>query len=176
MLIQNDSLINAVLKNTDYPLEEHWDRLEEPFLHEKGVESYRLSVIVLLYDFLKVYRAEKRWNNYTLFVKEFVISTTVKFREDSLVNTFQKEITAEQWASIQTGFQENCFWTMPFDIEEDNYYLDSSHWLLEARNGKNNCTTANYHLANRNSPSDTTKFSHICELFFALDSLNVRAF
>ena len=176
LIAQNDSLINSIINQSENKFENYWDRFEEPILNKEEVESYRFSIVVLLYDFFKVYRVEKKENKFKLHVKEYAVSTTTKYREDSLVNSFTKEITEHQWKEITGEFERNCFWTMPVDIKEDDGYLDGSGWVLEAKSEGNNCTISNYHLAHRNSPNDTTKFSKICDKFFELDSLNLRRF
>lgn len=174
--IQNDSLINTIINQPKNRFEKYWGRFEEPTLNNQNVESYRFSIVVLLYDFFKVYRVEKKEDKFNLHVKEYAVSTTTKYREDSLVNSYTKEITENQWKEIKHEFEINCFWTIPVDIKEDDGYLDGSSWVLEAKNEGNNCTESNYHLAHRDSPNDTTKFSKICDKFLELDSLNLRRF
>lgn len=176
LMIQNDSLINVIINHPEDRFEKYWDRFEEPTLNNQKVESYRFSIVVLLYDFFKVYRVEKNEDKFNLYVKEYAVSTTTRYREDSLVNSFTREITENQWKEIKDEFERNCFWTIPVDIKEDDGYLDGSVWVLEAKNEGNNCTESNFHIAYRNSPDDTTKFSKISDKFFELDSLNLRGF
>lgn len=179
LLIENDSLINSILNQPENGFGEYWKRFDEPILNNQESESYRLSVVVLLYDFFKIYRIEKTKNQYNLHIKEYAVSTTTTYREDSLVNSFTREISKSQWDEFKDEFKKNCFWTMPVDIKEDDGYLDGSGWVLEAGKEKNNCTNSDYHFVYRHSPSGTnnsSKFIMICEKFMEFDSLNIRDF
>lgn len=179
MLIKNDSLINLILNDPKYDFQDYWNRFDEPILNNQAAESYRLSVVVLLYDFFKIYRIEKTKTQYNLHVKEYAVSTTTTYREDSLVNSFTREISKEQWDELKGELQKNCFWGMPVDIKEDDGWLDGSGWTLEGFNENNNCANSKYHFIYRHSPyatNDTSSFIKICEKFLELDSLNIREF
>ncbi len=176
LIVENDSIIHSIINQPQNQFQEYWDRFDEPILGNNESESYRFSMIVLLYDFFKVYRIEKVKNDYTLYVKEYAVSTTSKNRKDSLANSIERQISEKQWNEIKEEFERNCFWTMPVDIKEDDGYLDGSGWVLEAKKEENNCTHSNYHLAHRTSPGDTSSFVAICEKFIALDSLKIKSF
>lgn len=179
MRIKNDSLVNSILNDSKNDLQNYWDRFDEPILNTQESESYRLSIIVLLYDFFKVYRIEKLNNQYNVHVKEYAVSTTTTYRKDSLVNSFTREVSKKQWDELKGELEKNCYWTMPVDIKEDDGWLDGSGWVLEGFNKSNNCTNSKYHFIYRHSPyatNDTSSFIKICEKFLELDSLNIREF
>lgn len=174
-IIQNDSIIKKALNQPENGFKKYWDRFQEPVLHDQTDESYRFSIVVLLYDYCKIYRVEHRNQQYKLYVKEYAVSATARSQADSLVNSFSKAISKTQWSNIAHSFEENCFWTIPVDVKTDDGYLDGSIWALEGLKQNNFCTDAKYHLAFRNSP-ESSKFLKICEEFMALDSLNIRSF
>jgi hypothetical protein len=157
----------------------YWDRFNEPILMEQENESYRLAIVVLLADYFKIYRIERKNKKYYLHIKEFAVSTTTRHREDSLVNSFTKEISRNDWLNITNSIEVNCYWTMPVDIKEDDGWLDGSGWNLEGFKKNNNCSNSDYHFINRHSPyatNDTSNFIKICEKFMELDSLNIKEF
>lgn len=175
LIIKNDSIISSIINQPRNEFQNYWNRFNEPVLDNPHKESYRFSITVLLYDYFKVYRIEKNKKVFNLHIKEYAVSTTTRFREDSLVSSYSKEISENGWLSIANSFKENCFWTMPVDIVEDDGYLDGSGWVLEGIKEDNYCTKSKYHLVYRTSP-DSSKFVMICEKFMELDSLNVRNF
>ena len=152
-----------------------WENYDEPILNNEEIESYRFSILVNLYDYFKIYRVEKNKNQYLLHVKEYVVATTSE-RADSLVSSFSRNISESEWAKITDGFRENCFWTMPVDIEKNHGYLDGSNIVLEGIKKNNHCTKSKYHIVGRVSPPDSSAFSAICDKFNELDSLNIRDF
>lgn len=192
IVIENDSIINEVLsrKFMDYDgkpfvvdssknhFEAYWNKYNEPILHTRNDESYRLSIVVLLYDYFKLYRTESKKEKYSLYIKEFAVGTTVGTmgRKDSLVTSIEKELTIAEWSKIQNAFEKNCFWNMPTDIKEDDGYLDGSGWLLEGMNKNNSCIDRNMHFVGRNSPPDSSAFMNICEVFMEIDSLDIKDF
>jgi hypothetical protein len=175
LISQNDSTINAAINSPRRNLVDYWNKFNEPAIHQLQVESYRFSITVLLYDYFKVYRVERRGNDYNLHIKEYAVSTTAKEREDSLVSNISKKITKSEWTSIDNAFKENCFWTMSTHIKSDDNYLDGSSWLLEGYKSNSVCTNNKYHIAGRRSPGSSS-FRMICEKFLEFDSLNVRDF
>lgn len=174
-LVKNDSIINSMLNNPEKYYENNLKRFGEPFLSNYDKESYRFSITVLAYDYFKIYRVERDKNEYKLTIKEYAVSTTTKSRADSLVTYHTRLITKSDWLKISTAFEENCFWTMPVDLEREYHYLDGSSWILEALNQNNNCKRPKYHGVSRFSP-DSSAFVTICKEFMKLDSLNVRRF
>ncbi|WP_421794538.1 hypothetical protein [Haliscomenobacter sp.] len=174
-IIRTDSIVKSILNQPENGLKKYWDRFQEPMLYDQAAESYRFSIVGLLYDYCKIYRVEHKNQQYKLYVKEYAVSTTARFREDSLVSSFSKAISKTQWSNISHSFEENCFWTMPVDIKTDDGYLDGSSWALEGQKQNNFCTGSKFHVVLRNSPK-SSKFLKICEEFMALDSLNVRRF
>jgi len=34
-----------------------------------------------------------------------------------MINSYSKEISKKEWQKIADSFNENCFWTMPVEIE-----------------------------------------------------------
>ena len=175
--ILNDSLINQFLENDTIQgqFSTYWERFNEPIIHQAEKESYRFSIKVMLYDYMKIYRIEKKWNTYTLNIKEYAVSTTTRGREDSLASNYTKSISKLEWQNFKNSLEENCFWTIPVDIDSDDGYLDGSTWMLEGNYSYNNCSNSKYHLAQRNSP-DSSKFLNICESFIKFDSLKIKSF
>ncbi len=173
--VKNDSIINSMLNNPRNEFENYWGRFDEPVLNHQDKDFYRLSIVVLLYDYFKIYRVERDKNEFKLNVKEYAVSTTTAYRADSLITNQTRLITKSDWLNISKAFEENCFWTMPVDIESDNGYLDGSGWVLEAVKQNNSCKMPKYHISYRTSP-DSSAFVTICEKFMKLDSLNVRRF
>ena len=175
IISKNDSLVNEYVNPSRTALTDYWSRFNEPILQQSQVESYRFAITVLVYDYFKVYRVEKKGKTYNLEIKEYAVSTTTWQRKDSLVSHASKQITKSEWESIDNAFRENCFWTMAADIENNNHYLDGSIWVLEGYRSNPVCTNAKYHVAFRNSP-DSSNFRTICEKFMQLDSLDIRFF
>lgn len=175
MIAQNASTIDSVLQSPGFNFTKHWKQFNEPLLHLQKRTTYRLAIIILLADYYKIYRVDRDWNSYSLHVKEYATATTTDYRPDSLVSSFSKEISKEDWLGIENAFKENCFWTMPVDIKADDNYLDGSGWLLEGSKRDHPCTNSGYHFVHRNSP-DSSAFRMICEQFMKLDSLVVRKF
>lgn len=175
ILIQNDSLVNDLLKDNQNGFESYWKRFNEPVIYKGNNESYRFSIVVLLYDYMKIYRVDKNKNDFKLSVKEYAVSTTTRGREDSLVSNYSQAISKSDWLSFKNSINENCFWTLPVDIKSDDGYLDGSSWVLEGKHSNNPCTKSDYHYAFRNSP-DSSAFLNICESFIKFDSLKVKSY
>ena len=134
-------------------------------------------MVFLLADYFKIYRIEREKNQFFLHVKEYAVSTTIRHREDSLLSSSSKELSELVWIEITNSIDENCFWTMAVDIEEDDGWLDGSGWTLEGMKDRNSCTNSKFHLIYRHSPygtNDTSDFIDIVEKFMELDSLIVR--
>lgn len=174
-LVKNDSIYNLVLNNPEKYYENYWKGFDEPFLSHHDKESYRLSIKFLVYDYFKIYRVERDQNEYKLTIKEYAVSTTTRSRADSLVTHYTRSITKSDWLKISKAFEENCFWTMPIDLESEYRYLDGSSWTLEALKQNNNCKMPKYHTVSRFSP-DSSAFVTICREFMNLDSINLRRF
>jgi hypothetical protein len=175
VVMQNDSSENKVINNPNNQFKNYWKRFDEPDLSFSQSETYRFSIKIYLYDYMKVYRLEKNNNNYKIFVKEYATKTTTAHRNDSLVSDKSRIINESDWLKITNVIENNCFWTIPTDIKKDDGYLDGSSWILEGHKQNNNCSNKQYHLAYRNSP-DSSAFKIICEQFIELDSLNIRHF
>lgn len=176
LIARNDSTINRVVNQSGNSFARYWKRFEEPTLYDSKVEAYRLTVLVSLFDYFKVYRIEHRDDQYTLHVKEYAVRTTARYRPDSLVSSSTRPITQQQWQGIRDAFENNCFWTLPVDIKEDDNYQDGTGWALEGIQARNSCTKAQYHLAHRVSPKGPNPFVNICEQLMAFDSLKVKQF
>ncbi len=130
-------------------------------------------------DYFKVYRIENKNRTYNLNVKEYALSTTINSREDSLVSDYTKELSKSEWNQVTRSIKENCFWTMPVDIVEDDGWLDGSSWTLEGYDEENICSESNYHFLYRHSPygtNDTSNFINICEKFLELDPLVIKEY
>ncbi|MFK7775217.1 MAG: hypothetical protein AB8F94_23965 [Saprospiraceae bacterium] len=181
VVIENDSLINLYINDSVsinpvtkiHRNKHYWNRFNEPILNDQKNESYRFSIVVLLADYFKVFRVEKKNNNYQLYAKEYAVATTTLRREDSLVSSISKEISKAEWKSVKNTIEENCFWTM--EVSEKKQYLDGAGWTLEGFKNGNNCTESDYHIVYRTSP-DSSSFKSICEKIIALDTLNVKNF
>jgi hypothetical protein len=173
VVMQNDNLINKVINSPKNEFKNFWEKFDEPNLSSSQSETYRFSIKVFLYNYIKVYRLEKNNNAYKLFLKEYATKTTTAHRNDSLVSNRFRIISESDWLKITNVIEKNCFWTIPTDIKNDDGYLDGSSWILEGHKQNNNCSNKQYHLAYRNSP-DSSAFKVICEQFIELDSLNVR--
>lgn len=175
----NDSIINSMLTQEDDWFHTYWERYEEPILQDQSHESYRLAITVLLADYYKVYRIENKNRKYNLNIKEYAVSATIDSREDSLVNDYTKELSKSEWNELTRSIKENCFWTLPVDIVEDDGWLDGSSWTLEGYDEENKCSESNYHFLYRHSPyetNDTSNFIKICEKFLELDPLVIKEY
>lgn len=181
VVIENDSLINLYINDSVFinPVNKihrnkhYWNRFNEPILNDQNNESYRFSIVVLLADYFKVFRVEKKNNHYQLFAKEYAVATTTVRREDSLVSSISKEISKAEWQSVKNTIEGNCFWIM--EVSEKKQYLDGAGWKLEGFKNGNNCTESDYHIVYRTSP-DSSNFKSICERIIALDTLDVKNF
>ena len=181
IIIENDSLINVYINDSIsinpvtkiHRNEYYWNRFNEPILNDQENESYRFSIVVLLADYFKVFRVEKKNSKYQLYAKEYAVATASTYREDSLVSSISKEISKAEWQSIKNTFEGNCFWTM--EVSEKKQYLDGTGWTLEGFKNGNNCTESDYHIVYRTSP-DSSSFKSICEKIIALDTLDVKNF
>jgi len=165
LLVKNDSLITSIFKMLD----NSWERYDEPLIHKTEIESYRFSTRPSLRNYIKTYRIEKLENQYNLFINKYHRKRNQD--KDSLVSNLSNKITKNQWTKITNAFNENCFWTMPVDVEENYSIADGSLWLLEGMKLKNHCTNNSFHFVIRNSPDETTGFHSISNEFFELDSL-----
>ena len=180
--IENDSILNVILNGTvnvdvvgkSQWLNYFWERYKEPVLHLQKNESYRFSINVLLDNYVKIYRIEKKGKEYKSEIKIFA-KGMAENGEDSLMNHISKEISKLEWQEISDTFEGNCFWTMPIDVKSDDGYLDGSLWSLEGFRYNNNCTSSNFHGVSRVSP-DSSAFTVICEKIIELDPLEIQNF
>lgn len=171
---QNDSLLAEIKSDENYKLKKYWSRFDEPILEEQKFESFRFSITVLLYDYQKIYRINKEHDKIVLYTKEYAVPTTTGFRNDSLIKEKIKILTNEEWHEIKNSINQNCFWTLPTDVEKR--VLDGSTWILEGYNpNENNCTNLNYHFAYRASP-DSSNFKTVSEKIMSLDSFKLKQF
>jgi hypothetical protein len=181
VVVDNDSLINSYINDSINinPVTKihwnkyYWNRFNEPILNDQENESYRFSIVVLLFDYFKIFRVEKKNDKYQLYAKEYAVATASTNRKDSLVSSISKEISKAEWQSIKNTFEKNCFWTMA--VSEKKQYLDGAGWILEGFKKSNNCTESDYHIVYRNSP-DSSSFRFICEKIIASDTLDVKNF
>ncbi len=90
ILALNDSLISEIQANDNYKMRKYWNRFNVPILEDQAIESFRFSITVLLADYQKIYRINKKGEVVTLHVKEFAVPTTIEFRTDSLVSESTK--------------------------------------------------------------------------------------
>ena len=174
VLYQNDSIITAIKKDNSLGIKNYWKRFDEPVFEDLNIEAYRLSITALLYDYQKIYRIERKGRKVNLYVKEYIVPTTIEHRNDSLIRDTMRSLTNLEWGEIKKSLDKNCFWAIASNTDRE--VLDGIIWLMEGFNPKkNSCTNLKYHFVNRVSP-ELSGFKNIGEQIIALDRLELKNF
>ena len=109
-----------------------------------------------------------------LYIKEYIVPTTIEHKNDSLIRDTMRSLTNLEWDEIKKSLDKNCFWTIASNTDRE--VLDGITWLMEGFDPKKNiCTNLKYHFINRVSP-EPSGFKNIGEQIMALDTFELKNF
>jgi len=156
----NDSII-ALIKD-DEGKHQLFSKVNETELNIDSDEVYRLILSKFNSGYSKVYRFTSKDGKYDLISK-----THYSFYNDRQIDSLGKEIhrelTYDDWIYVKNLYDNIDFWSLPVTIPNSDY-LDGVPYVLEGyKSEKDVCTSRNYHITIRISPSDTTDYKMMCQ-------------
>lgn len=146
MLASFDSISNMKL---------FWRRVSEPELKGYRRDAFRLTIVDTWNRRTEIYRLEKREDRYLYIAKKYK-PIPGNLQKDSLVWSFEENITENDWDAFITQSQQFNYWNWPVRIKREK--KDGKSWVFEAsKPDADNCTNRSYHLVSRWEPEDSTE-------------------
>jgi hypothetical protein len=150
---------------TDSWYSKHLFAMREPIFYadKSQNEFYRFTWLRTFHNPIAV-RLEKHGETYTLFWKQ--CDGSGGYDPGKLIIDKQKNIDKATWDEFQNQLNQIDFWNMI--TNEDDFDLDGSRWILEGK------TESQYHVVDRWTPANSTKFYKCCNFLIELTDLKIK--
>ncbi|HYV91221.1 MAG TPA: hypothetical protein VE978_05535 [Chitinophagales bacterium] len=145
---------------------QHLFAMREPviFMDKSQNEIYRFTWLRTFHNPVAI-RIEKQGDTYLLYWK--LCNGAGGYAPGKLTIDKQRMIDKQTWEKFKIKLDEIDFWNLATN-EKEMSGTDGSQWILEGK------TSKQYHVVDRWTPSDKSKYYQCCDFLIGLTDLKIK--